>query len=77
MIGDRFCAACHRFELTGGPRPRCAACGSRKILTDGTLRAAVVRRKRGERKDALSEAVKTLLRWSGASWPGDGADQER
>lgn len=69
MIGPLFCPACRSTELTAEKRPRCAHCGSRRILTALSLRAAVVGYQRGKMRDALTVAVKRLLLEAGASWP--------
>jgi hypothetical protein len=65
--GALFCSACHGSELTDSKRPRCAHCGCRRILTAGTLRAAIIGYHRGKMRDALAEAVKRLLLESGAT----------
>ena len=68
--GSLFCRACGSSELTNSKRSRCAHCGSKRILTSGSLRAAVVGYHRGEIRPVLGEAVKRLLLEAGASWPG-------
>jgi DNA-directed RNA polymerase subunit RPC12/RpoP len=70
MIGPLFCSTCNGTELTTATRPRCAHCGSRRILTAGTLRALIRDYKRGKLRDRLGDAVRRLLLESGASWPG-------
>lgn len=70
LIGPLSCSVCGSTELTAVARPRCAHCGSRRILTAGTLRALIRDYKRGKLRDRLGEAVRRLLLESGASWPG-------
>lgn len=67
--GPLFCAACRTTELLNSTPLRCAHCGSRRILTVGSVRAAVVTYKRGQLRPVLVDAVKRLLLEAGASWP--------
>jgi hypothetical protein len=69
MPGSLFCAKCGGSELIRAERPRCAHCGSSRIVASGSLRALVVRHQRGQLRNALTEAVKRLLLEAGASWP--------
>lgn len=71
--GPLYCRVCGSTELVArSSPPRCAHCGSRRILTVGSIRAAVVTYKRGQLRPVLVEAVKRLLLEAGASWPGGG-----
>lgn len=67
MTGSLFCPTCLSTELVNEKRPRCAHCGSRRILAVGSLRAAVIGHHRGKMRDALAVAVRRLLIESGAS----------
>jgi hypothetical protein len=62
-----FCPTCQSTELLDSTHPRCAHCGSRRILEVGSLRAAVFGHRRGKMRDALAVAVRRLLIESGAT----------
>lgn len=64
--GALFCPTCHGTELTNENRPRCAHCGSMRILEAGSIRAALVCH-RGKMRDALATAVRRILLESGAT----------